>query len=234
MGQSFSQGLRQFIRELTPIPLIPEMVRIFPDAFFWGIGILSLTTLSYSYGVFFVSLIEAICLYYIIKNVNNALGIIDTGPSSGSGDRECKSGFSDYTLGSISLFGEPSQIPFPSSHIFILGFIGSYIISVITSFKNELDILGPSYGESYNNRIYFSLITLALFMFAGMAYRLLFQCDSGISIMLSWLLGVIAGAVVIWQNTLILGIESINLLGVPILRNRTADGGDLVVCSSSF
>jgi len=234
MEQWFSQTSRQFINELNPFGLIFEMIRIFPDAFFWGIGILSLVTLSFSYGVFFVSLIEAICLYYLIKNVNNALGIVDTNPGSGSSERSCKPGFSDYTLESISLFGEPSEIPFPSSHTYLLAFITTYILSVISTFKNELDILGPVYGENYTTRMYFSQISFAVLMFMGMSYRLFFQCDSAITIMFSFILGALAGLIVVMQNNLILGVESLNLLGVPILNSRTAEGNDLVVCSSSF
>jgi hypothetical protein len=128
---------------------------------------------------------------------------------------------------------EPSKIPFPSSHTFMLSFIASYILSVIISFKDELDILGPTYGESYTSRIYFSMLSFTLMMFLAMTYRLFFNCDSFTVISISFILGVLGGVLVVKQNLLLFGLDSLNLLGVPILRKRTADGDELLVCSSS-
>jgi hypothetical protein len=115
----------------------------------------------------------------------------------------------------------------------MLSFIASYILSVIVMYKDELNILGPIYGESYSERIYFSASVFTIMMFVAMTYRMFFRCDSFLVIILSFIIGVSAGALVVQQNNAILGIESLNLLGIPILRKRTADGDDLLVCSSS-
>ena len=178
-------------------------------------------------------MIEGVGIYYVIKSINNYLGIIDSGQTSKSSDRTCRSGFTGATLESLSVFGESSQLPFPSSHTFMLSFIASYILSVIVAFKDELDILGPTYGETYKGRIYFSTAAFAAMMFVAMTYRLFYSCDSFMVILVSFVIGVTAGALVVQQNKALLGLEALNLLGVPILRKRTATGNELLVCSAS-
>jgi len=223
----------QFLDDLWPIPVLEQMIRIFPDALFWGIGILALVTVSFAYSVLFASLVEGIGIYYLIKIFNNHIGIIDARKSLGATDSACKSGFRGTTLQSVSVFGEPSLIPFPSSHTFMLAFIASYVLSVIVAFKDELNILGPTYGESYYNRIYISASAFAVMMFITMTYRLFKSCDNFIVLLVSFIAGVTAGALVLQQNLVILGLDGINLLGIPILRKRTATGNELMVCSSS-
>jgi hypothetical protein len=73
MGAVFSQIRLTLADFLWPIAVMQEMLRIYPDALFWGIGALSLVTLSFSFFVFFVSLIEGIGIYYLIRVLNNHL-----------------------------------------------------------------------------------------------------------------------------------------------------------------
>ena len=225
-------GLSQFKDDLWPVPAIEETLRIFPDATFWGVGVIALSTLSYSYGIFFASMVEAVGIFYITGSINNSIGIIDVDPNPDSAERRCKSSLAGNSMESVSLFGEPGQIPFPSSHIFMLSFISSYVLSTIVMFKEELEILGNTYGEGYDSRIFFSVSAFCILLFIGMAYRLFFKCDEFVVIAASLFIGMMSGILVVQQNTLLLGLESINLLGVPILRSRTSTGSELYVCSS--
>jgi len=226
-------GLSKFVKDLWPVPVIQEMIRVFPDGLFWGVGIIALATLSYSFSVFFASLLEGVVIFHLIKYINNQLGVVETSRKTGTPDRVCKSGLKGVSVLSITEANEPHRMPFPSSHTFMLSFIASYILSVIVMFKDELDILGPTYGETYSSRIYFSTAAFTVMMFVAMTYRLFYSCDSFTVISISFILGVLGGFAVVHQNNLILGIDSLNLLGVPILRKRTADGEELLVCSSS-
>jgi hypothetical protein len=216
-----------------PVPVMLEMIRVFPDALFWGVGIIAMATLSFSFSIFFASLLEGVAIYHLIKIVNNHLGIVETSRKTGAPDRTCKLGLGGVSSLSVMQGFEPHKIPFPSSHTFILSFIATYILSVIITFKDELDILGPTYGESYTSRIYFSTAAFTIMMFLAMTYRLFFECDSFSVILISFILGTLGAALVVQQNLLLFGLDSLNLLGVPILRKRTADGDDLLVCSSS-
>jgi hypothetical protein len=151
----------------------------------------------------------------------------------GTPDRSCKSALKGVSALSVMEANEGKMSGFPSSHTFMLSFIASYILSVIIIFQDELKILGPTYGESYTNRLYFSTCAFTIMMFVAMTYRLFFRCDSFIVILISFVLGVLGGAIVVQQNNLLFGLDGLNLLGVPILRKRTEDGEELLVCSSS-
>lgn len=210
---------------------VPEaMLRIFPDALFWGVGFFAFVTLSYSFGVFFLSLVEAILIFYALHYGNENLQIVSTN-ALGKGSKACSTGFTDVTMRAVSLFNMEFKPSFLSSHLFMTGVISSYLLSVILYFRSELEILGSSYGEQYNTRLYGSTIFFSIIIFLAMSYRMFNQCDSVFNIIISLILGLTAGALIAVQNNGLLGIESLNLLGVPILRKRTANGGDLYVCS---
>ena len=213
---------------LTQVP--EAMLQMFPDAMFWGTGFLAFITLSYPFGVFFVSLIEATILYHGLNYGNENLQMISPNPLSSG---KCRSGFADVTLRAISIFEREFKPTFLSSSIFMVSFISSYLTGVLLYLKDSLQILGSSYGEQYTTRLYGSTVFFAVLIFITMSYRLLNRCDSAINIIISLFLGLLAGALVVIQNNGILGVESLNLLGVPILRKRTANGGDLYVCSPS-
>jgi hypothetical protein len=206
------------------------MLQIFPDAVFWGTGFLAFVTLSYPFGVFFVSLIEAAIIYHGLNYGNENLQIISPNPLSSG---KCRTGFADVTLRAISVFEREFKPVFLSSSIFMSSFIASYLLGVILYLKDSLQILGSAYGEQYSTRLYGSTAFFAFFLFVAMSYRLLNHCDNALNIIISLFLGLIAGALITLQNKSILGVEGLNLLGVPILRKRTATGGDLYVCSPS-
>lgn len=228
-----ADAVRQFVNDFWPAPAIFEMIRVFPDALFWGIGIIALVTLSFPFTVFFGSAIEGLGLYYFLKAANNYLGIIDTAPGIGVSQRACKDSSVGTTFQTVSVFGDPSKLPFPSSHTFMLSFIASYILSVIVTFKDHLEIMGTTYGESYTTKIYISLISFTTMMFIAMTYRLFNNCDSFTVILISFIIGTACGTAVLHQNLGLFGLEGVNLLGIPILRKRTATGNELMVCSSS-
>lgn len=213
-------------KALTQVP--EAMLQIFPDALFWGVGFIAFITFSYSFGVFFVSLIEAILIYHVLNYANENLQIVS--PNIGT-KGECRTGFSDISLRAISLFEREFKPVFLSSSIFMISVISSYIMGVLLYLKDELVILGSAYGEQYTTRIYGSTIFFAVLLFVAMSYRLFMQCDSAFNIIISVFLGLATGAAITAQNNGLLGINSLNLLGVPIIRRRTATGSDLYVCS---
>jgi hypothetical protein len=92
----------------------------------------------------------------------------------------------------------------------------------------ELQALGPSYSSRY----YISAILLMLLIFIFSAFRILYGCESIGGILLTIPLGLILGFVLIQQNSRLFGEQSVNLVGIPLLRNRTASGKNLYVCSA--
>lgn len=206
------------------------LLQIFPDAIFWGTGFIAFITLSYPFGVFFVSMIEGTAIYHGLNILNESLQIVSRNTLSSG---KCRTGFADVTLRSISIFEREFRPNYLSASLFITSYIAAYIVGILIYLKDELEILGDSYGEQYSIRKEVSIIFFATVIFILMSYRLYNGCDSAVNIVVSVLLGFMFGALVIYQNSRILGKQSLNLLGIPLLRKRTAEGDDLYVCSPS-
>ena len=206
------------------------MLRLFPDAIFWGVGFIAFVTMSFSYGVFFVALVEALAIFHLLYYGNQNLQLVDTTSLNGSGEK-CRTGFADVSMQAVTLFNDYLTPAFPSPHIYMAAFIASYVMSALIYFKDEMAILSSSYGEAFQTRLYVSTIAFVSILFVSMSYRLFSKCDSAINIIVSLLVGLVAGVLVAVQNSSLLGKESLNLLGVPILRKMTATGNDLFVCS---
>lgn len=209
------------------------LLQIFPDAIFWGTGFIAFVTLSYPFGVFFVSMIEGTAIYHGLNILNESLQIFSRNTLSSG---KCRTGFADVTLRSISIFDREFKPNYLSASLFITSYIAAYIVGILIYLKDELEILGITNGpnkngEQYTIRKEVSIIFFATVIFILMSYRLYNRCDSPVNIVVSVLLGFIFGALVVYQNSKIFGKQSLNLLGIPLLRKRTAEGEDLYVCS---
>jgi hypothetical protein len=126
----------------------------------------------------------------------------------------------------ISLFAGLSPSTFPSAPVFIMSVLSSYIYNSLSTQIVELETLGPEHAS----RFYLSAIFLGIFLFTFSLFRLFANCDTFGSIVLSLLMGLLVGAALIAQNNAIFGPHGINLLGIPLLKNRTEDGSSLYIC----
>jgi hypothetical protein len=218
----------QFLtNHFDPFPVLGEIMRIFPDALLWGAGFLAFVTSSFPFAIFFLTLLESLGLYFGIRQFNTWLGVITERNTKNSFEQKCKTGFTSVTLNSLSMFGSDHLLAFPSAPIYIMSVAISYTLSMLMTFKNELETLGTSYAS----RLYMSAIGLSSMLFLLMAYRSIRGCDSFTVIILSAVLGLAIGAILLKQNKLILGNSGINMLGIPLLYNSTASGNPLYVCN---
>lgn len=212
--------------------VVIECMRIFPDALVVGSGIYALLTQSMAYGFFFFSLLEASVVYRLIKSFANYVNLTGRMTSSGSRMQMCRSGFHapSATLETLSMFGQdPLGVPFPSSPLFMLSVASSYVFTTLRKQTKELEALGPAYASRYYASAFLLLILICLFM----VFRLSFGCESIAILIISSVLGLIVGYLLVEQNARLFGPQSINLIGIPLLRNRTADGKKLYVCPTS-
>jgi len=212
---------------LNPLPVLAEIIRIFPDALVWGIGFFSLITLSFPFGVFFIALLESIAIYYGLRSGNTWLGVFPERVTKDASYLKCRTGFASVTVESLSLFGSERLLAFPSAPIYIVSVAVSYILSMLITFKKELETLGTDYAS----RLYLSAVGLSSILFLLMAYRSYYSCDSFIVIILSLVVGLCVGAVLLQQNKLLAGTSAINMLGIPLLYNSTASGNPMYVCN---
>jgi hypothetical protein len=214
----------------TMAPIVMEGIRLLPDGIVVGTGLYSLLTLSYPFAVFFGSLVESMFIMWGLQKATSSVNLTPASVATAARPDQCRSGFSAITKSSFSAlttfsYRTPSS-PFPSAPIYILTVAASYIFNTLSFQSKELQALGPA----YSSRFYISTIFLMTLLFFFVVFRLYYSCDSVPVVLLTVLVAVIVGALLVIQNSRLFGQNSINLLGIPLLRNRSANGKVLYLC----
>lgn len=228
MATVISDFKRGLIDE-SVVPVVTEMMRIFPDGLVIASGLYALFTMSFPFSIFFVSMIEATAFFHVIRNVTSFLGIVPTAASIASQQHICRTGFTQPTtsLLSLSMFNTSSiKSSFPSSQIYMLSVASAYIFSTLNRQSKELAALGPSYSSRY----YISVILLSILLFIFVSFRIAYGCETFATSILSVPIGLFIGALLVTQNANLLGADSVNLVGIPLLQSRTASGKKIYVC----
>ena len=210
----------------SPIEIGKEILRIFPDGLIMGVGFYSLITLSFAYGIFFMSLIEALLVFHGLRGTNNYFNVSEAIPPKASALLTCRTGFSGPTLGMLSLFGTGPRTGFPSPPLYILSVAGSYMLNTLFRFTREFEIL----GKEFSSRVYIASICIPLAVLVLALFRISSGCDNFGTVALTVLIGFAIGTILVEQNYRLFGLSSLNLVGVPVLRSRTAEGNKLYVC----
>jgi hypothetical protein len=224
MAEILARDTNRAFMGILQIPA--EMARIFPDALLMGVGFFSLITLSFPYFVFFVALLESLLVFHGLRSLNSHFNFIDTKVSGFAQSKTCRSGFSDLTMHTLSMFGSGILSGFPSSALYTVSVACTYIISSMMNFSAELQLL----GEDATSKWWTSVISSTLLIISLVLYRVTYNCDTFINLIVSIFIGVLVGSLLVLQNSKLFGLSSLNILGVPILKQRTADGSTLYVC----
>lgn len=211
---------------ISPIPLFQEAMRILPDGLILGIGFFSLVTLSFSYGIFFVSLIEALLAFHGLRALNERLGFFNGLPTKASLSNKCRTGFSNITMDGLTMFGEGLRSAFPSAPIFMLSTAAAYMIGSMMALSKELETM----GKDYSSRFYVASVFLPVLVAMVILYRSFYDCDAFTTLIATAVVGGLLGLALTEQNRQLFGESSLNLIGVPLLRQRTATGEKLYVC----
>ena len=212
---------------LTPVVVAAEVMRIFPDSLVMASGIYAAIMQSFPYAVLFGSLVEATIVFRLLKYMATYLNM--TGPMGNSHKSICRSGFTGPTStveSLISVNTGPIGVGFPSAPLFMLSTASSYIFTTLNYQTNELSALGPAYSSRY----YISAIFLLLIVTLFFIFRLAFNCDGFGVLIVSTAVGLFLGYMLVQQNVKLFGEQSINLIGIPLLENRTVKGEKLYVC----
>lgn len=207
----------------NPGAVIGELVRILPDALVIMPGFFSILTTSYPQFIFFLSLLEAVGIFYILRSLGYA------GYSKNAYSSVCKTGFDSASFSSISMF-KIDKSSFPSAPIFITSTAASYLFNSISSQLPTLEMLGPVYVL----RFYTAIISMCILLFFLGAYRLQYECDSFFVVLSSIALGLVVGTMLILQNNAMLGPDGINLVGIPILKDKTVTGEQIYICTQGI
>lgn len=213
----------------TVKPVLLESIRLFPDGLVLIGAFYALVTLSFPHAIFAVSMLESVGVYHILRTFSALLNIIkDPVPTPESKSAYCRSGFSVEDLTTLSLFSSSSQYPFPSAAVYILAAAASYCFSTLQTQAKELEALGPSYASRY----YTSAGILSALLLIFMIYRIAYDCESPLIIFSSILFGLVVGGLLVLQNRTVFGKDSLNLIGIPLLRYKTADGKPIQLCTA--
>jgi hypothetical protein len=214
--------------ETYPLAVTGEILRILPDSVIIISGLMALLTSSFPMAVFFLSLLEAIAGFHVFRKTLNMLDITFVKPSDQLFTAKCQTGFQSATL--QSFFGSPDVTnAIISPPLYILSTAATYLFMGLNAQMQELEALGPDYSSRY----YISVFALCVFLFVLGVYRLHSGCEGIATVILSIAVGLALGALLIYQNRAILGPESINMLSIPLLKNRAVTGEKLYVCSPS-
>jgi hypothetical protein len=205
-----------------------ELIRILPDGLVFMSGFFSLLTSSFPQFILFLSLLESIAVFHLIRMGTSSLDVGFAKTLSTSQSAYCKSGFQSATFSSLSFFTSSQRSSFPSAPLYMISVGAAYLFNSLRNQINELEALGPNYSA----RFYISIMTLATLLFFVGSYRMFFECDTAPVVLTSILLGLFVGSILVAQNATLFGPESTNLSGIPLLRNRTATGEKMYICTT--
>jgi hypothetical protein len=208
-------------------PLGEEQFRLLPDSILFGSAILAFLTQSFPMVIFFVSMIETAGIQAGLQALFGYLDANRLIPSAAAATPQCRSGFMKSTLESLS-FMAGSTIPsaYPSPPLFFLSTACAYVLSSLYGLREELEGLGPEYSA----RFYFAIVASFFFLLMITFYRLANSCETvGIATM-SLLMGGFLGSLLVLQNWMLFGKDSVNLIGVPLLRERSAEKKPIYIC----
>ena len=213
--------------------VVLEATQLLPDGIILASALFALATLSMPFGLFFGTMVESAFIYKALAymgsflNVNYPAGAATT-TGTPAGGRQCRTGFTLQDLNTLSMFKGPSDsVPsFPSAPVFMVGTAAAYLFGTLQAQSKELEALGPA----YSSRFYVSLFSLSALVLLMILYRTSQGCESFGSILITFPLAIFLGLMLVAQNRRLFGEESINLLGIPLLRNRAANGKRLYIC----
>jgi amino acid permease len=173
-------------------------------------------------------MLEAGLLYRFISSMTSYLGFSSPSTKASTYSAKCRSGFTerpDFT--SLSSLGvNTSRYSFPSYPLYIFTVAASYLFLSLDKLSKELEALGPAYSSRY----YSSMIFLGLAILVIFSFRLLYECDNFGVLAMTLILAFFVGLFLVEQNTALFGTPSMNLIGIPLLRNRTANGQPIYIC----
>jgi hypothetical protein len=199
--------------------LLKELIFMFPDSILYGSFLLSLITVSYQHTIFFISILESLLILYGIQSITSFLY------GSSISANLCKPMLYKHTFEHI--FIRPSANN-PSYGVYLITFAAAYLLSSFINLKDELEALSTDkYMRQYN----ISVGSIVCFILLYLFLRLINNCEAAPNAIMGLLFGAIIGYALISQNVLLFGKESINFLGIPLLRNKTESGEPIYICT---
>jgi hypothetical protein len=200
------------------IHMAPEIGHLSPLILTIGSLFMAISTLNYPYAVLSLTSFEALAIHSLLHTIADyTTTSSSTGPES-SQNPACSSYFQTLTPSRFrSILDHGIVSTFPTTSLYFLSFIAAYCIQSLLVFSNECSELGPQ----YSNRPYLAIASACLFLILYALYIYVNSCSSILSIAGTIALGTLIGILLCYQNSLLLGKSSVNLLFIPEITRRT-------------
>jgi hypothetical protein len=196
-----------------------DILLMFPDGVLFGSLFMGLITLSQQHIIFFISLLEGL---FFLKGFQTVASFMNG--TSQLNPETCKPRFQGMTFSTIREQFDSDSI---SYGVFLLALASSYFVNSNITLKDELEVL----DSSYTTRSYTTMYILAGVTLIYALFKVLIDCDTFPSISLALLLGGLMGIFLVYQNVKLFDRNSVNFMGIPLLRNRTVDNKPIYICS---
>jgi hypothetical protein len=208
---------------LTPaLTTTDEIQRLLPDSLLFGAFFLYILTHNQSFGVFAIFLLQSSLLHKILASgYNMYLGTQVPAQKSA----QCRPGFH---LPGFDFLKRVSGNTYPSSSVYSIVSIASYIALSLNNFRETLATMGPEWQARGVSAMVFTMAILFLFVFT----RFFRGCETKGEIATALVFGLIAGILLFYTNKALFGSEGINFLGLPILVDKDKEGSPIYVCVS--
>ena len=118
-----------------------------------------------------------------------------------------------------------SYTSWPSYYSVFIGFIISYLGTLPAIYQNELDASPKRFASMILGYIVIGIVLLTLAL-----YRLLSNCDTPFGMFAGVLVGAALGFLMVLLLAYISDRRITNLLGLPLMRDKAADGKPIYVC----
>jgi hypothetical protein len=229
--KGFLENIRTYI--LLPfdeqvLNTVPEIGHLAPVILTLGVAFISVVTLNYPLAILSASTFEASLLYNVFQ-MASAFVETPSGLQTPSGPQKptdkCSSSFQTLTPSRFKYFISQTN-NFPISPLYYITFAATYCIQSMLFFNKETSELGPQ----YSNRPYLALLGGALFIVLYSIYLLAYGCNSITSIVVTIVLAALVGYLISYQNYLLFGKSSVDLMFIPPLARR--EGLDYICVAS--
>jgi len=202
------------------VPVAFEIQRLLPDSLLFGTLTMFILTGNTTWGVLLTFLVELVFTHGLLGAVIQAF----QGPQKQQGSLACRSGFRHPRFDFTRFF---IRDRYPSASVFSISAIASYFVMTINYFSDTLKAMGPDWAA----RVIVAYIFTGLFIVALIGLRFLYACESGIEMTIAIGAGILAAILFFNLNFSLFGPEGINILGLPLLVDKSRQGSTIYICT---
>lgn len=171
-----------------------------------------------------LSLIHPTIARFFTRFVN---GTVDSGAGAGAA---CSGHFPGISFQRVmdlknSGFQALSYTGWPSYYSVFIGFIISYLATLPMMYQNELKASPKRKASMILGYVVISIVLLTLAV-----YRLMSACDTPFGMFVGVLVGAALGLMMVLLLAYVSDRRLTNLLGLPLMRDKAADGKPIYVC----